>query len=772
MGSILILLIAATIVEKIFGTDFAVRWFYTAPWTIALWAVAVVAGMAYIIHERKYKQINVWVFLLHCSFPVILAGAMLTHVFGREGALHLRIGEYSSYFSARTGEEEQMPFAVMLEDFDVICYPGTKTPEDFVSKIQIISRSAFTQTEEDGGVKSFVSSFVEGFKGAATSKDFGAESTIGLSAFTPSAMMHFSQEEIVASGTVAMNKIFRYKGWRLYQSQYDEDMQGCTFLVSYDPVGIAVTYAGYLLLLVSVCLYLLFGHRHHSHEAHQRHHHRHTHDYIGRTKNTSHLSMSVLAVLITLSIAPFAASAAPQALQQPVAETFGDLLVEYNGRVCPMSTLATDVTLKLYGKPYWKAEDGTRYTANQVLTGLLFYYDDWAEVPLKHSRKPAANKEREMVRLMVANGSLFKIWPTADGWLDINLYTKDRQTTETGLPQEELLFRTYALQYVAHDLMQGKNVAANETLKKIRKYQIDCLTAIEQQSIAANESEKRETVAFSERRFQTEQLFRQINYTKPLAITMMMLGLLFFAVYCFLRAKGRHVPRWLGYVMAIGLIVAWLFLTAMLSMRWYVSGHVPMSNGHETMQTLAWFAMLLSVCWSLRSRSVLPYGYLVSAMALMVSMMTASNPQITHLMPVLQSPLLSMHVGVIMLAYAFLAFVMFNAIAALFMNELEQHRMRHVSEKLLRPGVCLLAIGIFLGAVWANISWGRYWGWDPKEVWALITLLVYAAPLHKRSLPVFQNVRFFHIYTIVAFLSVLITYFGVNFFLGGMHSYA
>ena len=159
-------------------------------------------------------------------------------------------------------------------------------------------------------------------------------------------------------------------------------------------------------------------------------------------------------------------------------------------------------------------------------------------------------------------------------------------------------------------------------------------------------------------------------------------------------------------------------------------------------------------------------------MPLLVSMMSASNPQITHLTPVLQSPLLSLHVSVIMLSYALLAFVMLNSVVALCGKAEQQQRLMFFSRTLLRPAVCCLAIGIFLGAVWANVSWGRYWGWDPKEVWALITLLVYAAPLHARSLPFFRRPRVFHIYCLLAFLSVLFTYFGVNFLLGGLHAYA
>ena len=146
-------------------------------------------------------------------------------------------------------------------------------------------------------------------------------------------------------------------------------------------------------------------------------------------------------------------------------------------------------------------------------------------------------------------------------------------------------------------------------------------------------------------------------------------------------------------------------------------------------------------------------------------------------MPVLASPLLSIHVAVIMLAYVLLTFMMLNGISAVIMNlsvkdnQEPIERMYLISRKMLYPAIFLLAIGIFIGAIWANVSWGTYWSWDPKETWALITLLIYAFAIHSQSIPLFRKPMAFHIFTILAFLSVLITYFGVNYFLGGMHSY-
>lgn len=472
------------------------------------------------------------------------------------------------------------------------------------------------------------------------------------------------------------------------------------------------------------------------------------------------------------------AAAAPVPVQAPVAESFGRLYVEYNGRVCPMNTVAADVCRKLYGKPCYKAEDGTQYTANQVLTGLLFDYEAWCDVPLKHSRKARQNAERETIRRMAGNGALCRIWQDADGWYDIN-----SAGDNDALGNDERLFQMYALQYVASDLAHGNNIGANETLKKIREYQKQHFRDLP-----------------DERRFAAEQAWVRFGYTLPLALVCLAVSLLLLMMNYELRMKNYAlVLRW--FIAAV-CVLLWAFLTAMLVWRWYISGHVPMSNGHEAMQFLAWVCLLIASTLCITSRcprnkqpetcnlkhetSYTSAGclLLVAGMALLVSNMSASNPQISHLMPVLQSPLLSLHVSVIMVSYALFALLMLQSLIALLSatkhltsNSVSGQTSNSASGqtsvhmRLLRIGVCCLTAGIFLGAVWANMSWGRYWGWDPKEVWALITLLVYAFPLHSRMLPFFRRPRVFYLYCVLAFGAVLFTYFGVNFLLGGMHAY-
>ncbi|MDR3328367.1 MAG: cytochrome c biogenesis protein CcsA [Prevotellaceae bacterium] len=144
--------------------------------------------------------------------------------------------------------------------------------------------------------------------------------------------------------------------------------------------------------------------------------------------------------------------------------------------------------------------------------------------------------------------------------------------------------------------------------------------------------------------------------------------------------------------------------------------------------------------------------------------------QLNPMTPVLRSPLLAAHVSIIMVAYLLLLTIMILSIVGLASTK-RREKIKKVSSYMLYPAIFLLTAGIFIGAVWANISWGRYWGWDAKETWALITLLVYALPFHSRSLPFFRDTKKFHIYNLTAFITILMTFFGVSFFLGGIHSY-
>ncbi len=207
-----------------------------------------------------------------------------------------------------------------------------------------------------------------------------------------------------------------------------------------------------------------------------------------------------------------------------------------------------------------------------------------------------------------------------------------------------------------------------------------------------------------------------------------------------------------------------------------------MANGYETMLVMAWIIILLSLLLYRRFHIIMSFGFLMSGFFLLVSHISQMDPEITHTMPVLSSPLLSAHVSLIMMAFALLSLTFICGLTTVVLRFVKKQAPKRFEEQavslqvlsqlFLYPAMATLGFGIFIGAIWANVSWGTYWGWDPKETWALITMMIYAVALHGGSLPLFRKPLAYHIYMVLAFLSILMTYFGVNYFLGGMHSYA
>lgn len=273
------------------------------------------------------------------------------------------------------------------------------------------------------------------------------------------------------------------------------------------------------------------------------------------------------------------------------------------------------------------------------------------------------------------------------------------------------------------------------------------------------------------------QIYNQLNVVKPLAFVCLTLGLLLFALYVYRFSMQQKPNRIVRYLSLAGLLLMFIFLSVLIALRSAIVGYFPLANGYEVMHFLAWTTLLLTLLFYRRFQMLLPFGFLLCGFSLLVATMGEANPQITALKPVLSSPLLSVHVVVIMFSYALLAFIMLNGLTAILLHCFSENaqrqieRLKTISHLMLYPAVFCLAVGIFVGAIWANLTWGRYWGWDPKEVWALITLMIYSLALHTDSLSMFRKPMFFHLFAVVAFLAVLFTYFGVNFLLGGLHSY-
>ncbi len=742
---VLVCMAAATIVEKSQGTDYAHAHYYGAWWFILIWAVLAALGAFYII-KRKVKCAST--LALHLSFIIILLGALLTHVSAKRGMIHLRIGQPTDTYMAQDEEqgmkEEKLPFSLCLKKFEAKMHDGTNAVADYSSKFTVI----------DGDDKS--------------------------------------------EGEVSMNNIYSHRSYRLYQSSYDEDGKGSVLAINADPYGIPVTYTGYALLFISL-VWMLFdpkgGYR--------------------KLLKSPLLKKGALITALILSmgnIQTLHAESATGNLQNAVlpketAEKFGELHILYNDRICPVQTFALDFCKKIYGARSYQG-----LTAEQVLSGWVFYGNTWASEPFikikSGEMKTAMNLpdyaslntffNREMGGYTIGqyvqeyyNGQQDKFHQQAadiDGKIQIIMElregvslkvlpytftknvkaTKDHPFIKAGtttwfspvdkLPQaveqQHALYIKNVFSLLNGDVKAGNISRVNEFFVKMKKYQ----EVSSGNSLPTNTQYKAE----------------HINNAFPFATILFMANLtlgfiaLFYTIY---RMTKKREIKILNIALPILLGVSFLALTFGLALRWIISGNIPMSNGYESMLTVAWFVMLISILMQLRIRIVMVFGFLISGFFLLVSHINQMDPAIGQMMPVLNSPLLSIHVSIIMMSYALLSLTFICGIMGISLRS-HGEELQALSRIFLYPALTTMGFGIFIGAIWANVSWGNYWSWDSKETWALITFMIYAVVVHTQSLPVFRKPLVYHIYITLAFLSIAMTYFGVNYFLTGMHSYA
>jgi len=510
---------------------------------------------------------------------------------------------------------------------------------------------------------------------------------------------------------ISMNKILQIQGYRFYQTSFDPDMKGSILTVNYDPWGTPVTYCGYMLLALSVVAVLLSK----------------AETFRKMLQSPLLGKGTMLALLLFTVQSPSAQARSIPTINKEKAERLARMPVIYNDRVAPLSTLAYDFTNKIYGSSSYKG-----LSAEQVLYGWMKRPDVWKDEQM------IKIKDRRLRQQLGVEGKYARFSDLFDSNGQYKLYQMAR------LGQEDKAVR---------ELDEKVGIILMLTNGSLVQ--------------PANGEEVSQT------RLEAEVFYNDVPLPKVLAMGNLTLGILSFILLLFpaFRYRDRLMAgfKWV-------LRLSCMLLVLSYGLRWYISGRVPLGNGYETMLFMSLCTMIVALVVSRRFMMFLPFGFLLSGFCLLVSFLGQMNPQITPLMPVLQSPLLSVHVSVIMMAYALLAFIMLSGVMALIQNRRQDKRqvdtLTLLSRLMLYPAVFLLAIGIFIGAVWANVSWGRYWSWDPKEVWALITLMIYAVPLHRTTLWRDNSDRRYHLYMVIAFLSVLMTYFGVNYFLGGMHSYA
>ena len=750
---------AATFIEKSRGTDFVHTAVYGSWWFTALWALLAVAAVVYIV-RRRVRSLST--LALHLALLLILAGALLTHVSAWRGRVHLRSGlAVDTYYKLdRKGNvsEEKLPFTMRLDTFIVSYHEGTQAEADYTSRFTVSGEGRETQAE------------------------------------------------------VSMNKIYEHGPLRFYQASYDRDLLGSVLAVNCDPWGIPVTYAGYALLFAAL-VWMLF-------------------DPKGRFRRLLRSPLLQKGALCAVLFAGFSVNAkALNALPRETADKFGRLFMVYNGRVCPVQTFAVDFTKKLTG-----ASSYNGMTAEQVLTGFIFYGDEWSAEPLvkvkrgalrdalqlparctvntffnplmggyilgpyvreyyqgqtdKLHRQAAEVDDRLMMLMQLRRGGLLKVFPVTRGGMT-QWYAPTDNIADTLVGDAERAYIANVFSLLNEEVHAGRTANVDLILGKMLAYQEKNAGS----SLPSGAQVKAE---------------RTLN-TVPFATILFMVNLALGIIFIILLTapstlpKGRNqlptdirhngqgklqvpplgegrrgFPVWIGG--AVLSMLSFIALTLCLALRWVASGRVPMGNGYETMLLLAWLVMLVALAVVRRFRIALPFGLLLSGFFLLVSHISSMDPQISHLMPVLNSPLLSLHVSVIMAAFALLSLTFLCAVTALLLRLFrgrnatglagQTGRLALLSRLMLYPALALLGIGIFVGAVWANVSWGAYWNWDAKEVWGLITLMVYAVAAHDASLPFLRRPLGYHAFMALAFLTIVMTYFGVNYYLGGMHSYA
>jgi cytochrome c-type biogenesis protein CcsB len=597
---------------------------------------------------------------------------------------------------------------------------------------------------------------------------------------------------------IFMNNILKYKGYRFYQSSYDRDEKGTILSVNHDKAGMLVTYTGYALLFFFIIL-SLFNKNSLFHKVNA-----------GNWNSLIRRSAPVLLLLLLLS---GSANINAQKLvpEKSVATEFGKILVQdQKGRTKPLYTLSNDILRKVTSENKFEG-----LTSMQVFLGLYFDFNNWKDVPLisvsnseirkklgingkfasfsdlvniegngsykiseevNNAYSKAASErsktdkelmkvdERVNIVYMIYKGDFLKMFPLKDGTHD---WGSPVEASQKATNKEDSIFIRGVMSAFS-DALQTNNLASARQVSE---------------SIAGYQKKYSQYALPSESKTNAELLYYRLGIFEKLFPYYATIGLVMLIGLITMVIKGRKETSLLFRILGWLLFAGFMVHTFGLALRWYIAGHSPMSNGYESMIFISWATLLAGFIFSRKSAFALSAAAVLSSMTLMVAHMSFMDPEITNLVPVLKSYWLTLHVSVIISSYGFLGVGAILGLISLILLALSNDKNRdRISEtideltvinfKALTLGLYFVTIGTFLGAVWANESWGRYWGWDPKETWSLITIIVYSFVIHSRRIPGMKDIFTFNLLSLFAFSSVLMTYFGVNYYLSGMHSYA
>lgn len=638
-----------------------------------------------------------------------------------------------------------LPFALQLTDFQMEKYPGSMSPSSYASELVLIDK----------------------------------------------------ERNVNRNVRVFMNNTLNYRGYKFFQSSYDQDEGGTVLSVNADQLGTTVTYIGYFLLGLGFILALI--------SKNSR-----FHMLIQRLKQ---YSAAAIIAFVLLMVNSGSASADESELtpipriDKAILDDFSKLWIQgQDGRIEPVSTLSSEILRKvthksdfsgrspeevmlgLYLYPeYWRNVSLVYVTNDQLKTQLgvtesriplTVFFDEKGEYKLIESVKAAYAKmpafrnmyEKELINLdervnicfMVVNGDMFALFPgktKAEKWASPG-------NAPSGLSAEETLFVNKGFELLKESMNGKGEVSPRQFLASIASYQNKYAS-----SYLAPESKKN-----------AELFYNSLNPFKRVFPIYLLLGFSLLVVLFVNIFRQKMMGSKTRIAFTVLIVAGFVLHTFGLGLRWYISGHAPWSNGYESMIYVAWASMLAGVIFGRKYPMVIGTAAMLSGIILFVAHLNWMNPEITHLVPVLNSYWLMIHVAVITASYGFIGMSAFIGLLVLIMYSISNARnsatvkniilqLTTISEMSVTVGLYMLTIGTFLGGVWANESWGRYWGWDSKETWALVTVVVYTFVAHMRLMPTLRGIFNFNIATVLGFSSVLMTYFGVNYFLSGLHSY-
>ncbi len=673
--------------------------------------------------------------------------ALITGRKGDEGEANILSFEYLKIAISYGSKIEELPFSILCKDFILEKYPGTENPSSYASEVKLIDSS--------NGVN----------------QDY----------------------------RIFMNNILDYGGYRFFQSSFDQDELGTYLSVNHDYWGTLVSYIGYALLTIG--LFLNFFDK------------KSRFAYLLRKLKEFQSTASSIILFGLFSTSVWANEGVQ--ISKEHATAFGKLAVQdHNGRVKPVNTYANEILRKIS-----KKESLFDLSAEQIILSMILSPDQWTQskiiqVPNHPEIRKILNSEENMLSYaaffnqdgnylleshvksaqsmmpkdqgtfekavikldekinivnMVFSGSLFRLFPqpndSTNTWLSAAEIMHNHQTT-ANQTEAQGLFLNY-INALSESANSGNFAKADKALEEISIYQKKYGSAIMP----------------SETKLNAELTLNKLDVFNRLRNVYGILSLVLTIGFLYVTVKKNNLTAKLTKYAYFTLLAGFVFHTIGLGLRWYISGRAPWSNGYESMIYIGWTTMLAGLLISRKSLGGLAATATLAATVLLVASMSWLDPEITPLVPVLKSYWLTIHVSLEAGSYGFLmlgaVIGMLNLILMILLNEKNKtntiraiKELTIVSEIILTAGLVMISVGTYLGGVWANESWGRYWGWDAKETWALVTILVYGFILHMRFIPKLQSIYAYNFASLFGFATVIMTYLGVNYYLSGLHSYA